>query len=177
MSIFNRHAAAMSTAFAIAISFGGAMAPVVAGAQGVTLRAECASDRNLWSVHGHLDAASDQLSHDRHDYGGHRVNAIGDLQQARADLVAAEAYDRAHFDNGEARCAPYAALGADPDRAGTGMRGQPGSNRNIQVVRRAVNRMIAQLGRDRRDYGGHRVAAIAALQSASNELLAAIRYR
>ncbi len=177
MSIFDKRAAAIGMALAIAVPFAGAMAPIVAGAQGAPLRAECASDRNLWSVHGHLDVAIDRLSHDRHDYHGHRVNAIGDLQQARADLVAAEAYDRAHFDNGEARCAPYAVLGADPDHEGAGMRGQPGSNRNIQFVRQAVERMMVQLGRDRRDYGGRRVAAIGALQSASNELLAAMRYR
>jgi len=51
------------------------------------------------------------------------------------------------------------------------------SNRNLLYVRRRLEAMIDQLQRDRHDYGGHRVAAINALQAARNEILAAIAWQ
>lgn len=54
-----------------------------------------------------------------------------------------------------------------PDRA---------SDRNLWTVRTQIQHEIAQLDRDQREYGGHRVAAIRDLQAAANELVAAERY-
>ncbi len=56
------------------------------------------------------------------------------------------------------------------------LRGERGSAGNMLSVRRRVEKLIDQLQRDRRDYGGHRVAAIADLQNARNEIIAAISY-
>ena len=55
-------------------------------------------------------------------------------------------------------------------------RGEVGSARNIVEVRRALERLIDQLQHDQRDYGGHRVRAIAAMQRARAELAAALQW-
>lgn len=60
------------------------------------LRGERGSARNLWAVRRQLERSIDQLQRDRHDYGGHRVQAIELMQQARNQIVAAEQYDRQH---------------------------------------------------------------------------------
>jgi len=54
------------------------------------------SDRNLLVVRGHIERIIDVLQRDNHDYGGHRVAAIGLLQQARQDIVIALRYDNIH---------------------------------------------------------------------------------
>ena len=54
------------------------------------------SDRNLRAVRSHIDAQINQLQNDQHDYGGHRVRAIADLQAARAEIDAALRFDRGH---------------------------------------------------------------------------------
>jgi len=75
----------------------------VAGAQTVTPttapahhRGEGGSARNLISVRRRLERLIDQMQHDQHDYNGNRVKAISDLQAARADIVAALAWDASH---------------------------------------------------------------------------------
>lgn len=55
-------------------------------------------------------------------------------------------------------------------------RSQRGSNVNMDVVRRRLDRAIAQLRHDDRDYGGHRIAAINALQAARAQIGAAEEY-
>ena len=122
-----------------------------------------------------MDGAIDQLQHDQRDYGGHRVNAINDLQNARNEIVAAEQYAiNVDHDNGRCYRAGGPTGGSD---ANWGLRGQGGSNRNLLGVRRWVENMIDQLQRDQRDYGGHRVNAINDMQAARNELIAGERYR
>lgn len=59
-------------------------------------RGDTASDRNLRAVRRHLEHLIDQLQRDQRDYDGHRVAALNDLAQARAQLDAALQYDRAH---------------------------------------------------------------------------------
>lgn len=54
------------------------------------------SDRNLAVSRRRLEGVIDQLQRDQHDYGGYRVRAIAELQQARADLDQALEYDRQH---------------------------------------------------------------------------------
>ncbi len=58
------------------------------------IRPDGASERNLRGVRHRLEGLIDQLQHDQSDYGGHRVKAIADLQQARAEIVAALGDDR-----------------------------------------------------------------------------------
>lgn len=60
------------------------------------LRGEGASAHNLMYVRRRLEALMDQLQRDQRDYGGHRVAALNDLQQARAQLDEAIEYDRTH---------------------------------------------------------------------------------
>jgi len=55
------------------------------------------------------------------------------------------------------------------------LRGERGSAHDIRSVERHLKRMIANLQRDQRDYGGHRVNAINLLQQADQQLDAAIQ--
>ena len=52
------------------------------------------SDTNLQRVHRHLERIIDELQHDQHDYCGHRVAAIGQLQAARTEIEAGLACDQ-----------------------------------------------------------------------------------
>src|ERR1700736_3448207 len=54
------------------------------------------SDRNLrWEIK-RLEIVIDMLQRDQHDYNGHRVQAIADLQRARQQLEDALEYDNTH---------------------------------------------------------------------------------
>jgi hypothetical protein len=76
----------------------------IAGAQPVPvtpaaplhLRGERGSARNLIIVCRHLEKAIDALQHDQRDYNGNREKAIDAMQSARADIVAALAWDASH---------------------------------------------------------------------------------
>ncbi len=54
--------------------------------------------------------------------------------------------------------------------------GEIGSARNLQHVREKIAGLIDQLNGDRRDYGGYRVKAIAALQQARADLDQALQW-
>ncbi len=137
-------------------------------------RTDCASNANLAHVHRRLDGAIDQLQHDQRDYGGHRVDAINDLQNARAQLVEAERW-AVNYDRENPACArAYGPTGGSD--VNWGLRGQGGSNRDVWAVRSWVENMIDQLQRDQRDYDGHRVAAINAMQAARTQLEDAEQY-
>ena len=60
------------------------------------MRGEKGSARNIGHVRHRLERLIDNLSQDQRDYGGHRVQALQLLQQARAQLLAAEQYDQQH---------------------------------------------------------------------------------
>ena len=60
------------------------------------LRGNRGSDRNLRIEMRRLEQVIDMLNRDQRDYGGHRVQAIQDLQQARQQLEDALEYDRTH---------------------------------------------------------------------------------
>jgi hypothetical protein len=114
-------------------------------------RSQAASDRNLNYVRTHLERAIDLLRRDNHDYGGYRLKAIADLEAARDQIGTALRQD---------------------------MRGEhPGvaSDSNIRYTRGYIARGIDMLQHDQADYGGHRVAAIEAMQNADGDLLAALR--
>jgi len=49
-------------------------------------RGQFASNRDIREAHQHVDRAIDRLQHDAEDYGGHRVAAVEDLQQANQAL-------------------------------------------------------------------------------------------
>lgn len=67
----------------------------VAGAQNY-IRPDGRSNANLRYVRQTIDRDIATMQHDQRDYGGHRVAAIKDLQNARAEINAAEQYDRNH---------------------------------------------------------------------------------
>jgi len=60
------------------------------------VRGNRGSDRNLRNEMRRLEQVIDMLNRDQRDYGGHRVQAIQDLQQARQQLEDALEYDRTH---------------------------------------------------------------------------------
>jgi hypothetical protein len=65
-------------------------------AYGAQLRNGRGSDRNLRVEIRRLEQVIDMLQRDQHDYNGHRVAAIQDLQQARQQLEQALQSDRGH---------------------------------------------------------------------------------
>jgi len=54
------------------------------------------SDRNIAVERRRLEQVIDMLQRDRHDYGGHREQAVDLLQRARQQLDEALEYDRSH---------------------------------------------------------------------------------
>lgn len=60
------------------------------------LRGGRGSDQNLRVEIRRLERVIDMLQRDQHDYGGHRVQAINLLQQARAQLAEGLQYDKGH---------------------------------------------------------------------------------
>ena len=129
------------------------------------------SDQNLRYTRAYVDRASDMLSHDQTDYGGHRVAAINDLNTVKADLTSALQFDKDPDD----RVIPTDIRSQDTDIA-TFVRGQFASNENLEHARTIVERSITMLQQDAHDYGGYRVKAIAALGSARDELTDALQY-
>lgn len=164
-SILRFSVATMAIVAGLAI---GAPSPALAARQ------DCASNANLVHVRRRLDGAIDRLGHDRHDYGGHRVAAIGDLQNARAALMAAASYAITVRHESPSCMYPRGTTGGSDRRFG--IRNQGPSNRDVWIVRAWVERMIAQLNGDQRDYGGHRAAALADMQAARAQLVQAERY-
>ena len=110
-----------------------------------------------------------RLQRDPGDYGGHRVAAIGDLQNAANELNAAEQFAVAH--------GYQMPVQGPPGRNPSGYHPQPTMRyTSMQRAQMAVQRWIRHLERDSRDFGGHRVAAINWLQRAESELTAAVQF-
>ncbi len=124
------------------------------------------SDNNLRWARYRVEENLDMLQRDRHDYNGYRVRAIADMQAARTQILLGLGYDRNH-DWAAARPLAAAASAVGVDNR---------SDRNLLIVRRNVEHIIDVLQRDNHDYGGHRVAAIAALQRARQDIIVALRY-
>ena len=57
---------------------------------------EYGSDHDLSHIYRRLERVIDSLQHDTHDYCGHRVQAIGYLQQARDQLQSALSCEAQH---------------------------------------------------------------------------------
>ena len=82
---------------------------------------------------------------------------------------------------GSAALAQQGPAPANPPGVGPGnppgfQRGQGSSNRDMRKIGRGLDRMIAALEHDQRDYGGHRVTALNELQQARGEITAAEQY-
>jgi hypothetical protein len=129
------------------------------------------SDQNLRYTRAYIDRASDMLSHDQTDYGGHRVNATNDLNTAKADLTSALQFDS----NPNDKVVPTDIRSQDADISSF-VRGQAASNENLEHARVIVERSITMLQQDAHDYNGFRVKAITALGSARDELTDALQY-
>lgn len=54
------------------------------------------SNHNIAYVRRRLEEAIDHLQNDQHDYGGHRVQALQLLQQARQQLMQAQQWENLH---------------------------------------------------------------------------------
>jgi len=84
----------------LSASMFGAGAALTSSAQAQTIpawqRGGYGSDRNLRWAESRVEQLIGQLSRDQHDYDGHRVAALNDLQQARVQLQQAINYDRGH---------------------------------------------------------------------------------
>jgi len=59
-------------------------------------RGERGSLHSLEHAHRAIGRIIDRLQHDQTDYGGHRVAAVRDLQQAQSQIAAAIEYDKSH---------------------------------------------------------------------------------
>jgi len=162
------------------------------------------SDANLSYVKEHVMTAISRLQSDSHDYGGHRVDAVNDLNQANAFLGEALSYDQSHDHynntstgavipngaNGSTFGHPAATGGTfgHPATAGGqavggstmgGMStlGQQESNDSLTAARQHLETAIDALQRDTHDYGGFRVKAMDAMQAARTQILDALQYR
>ena len=73
-----------------------ATGPNAMGPNAMHLRSGRGSDRNIQIERRRLEQVIDMLQRDRHDYGGHREQAVDLLQRARQQLDEALEYDRSH---------------------------------------------------------------------------------
>ena len=126
------------------------------------------SDANMRYASNYIERANDYLANDQHDYGGHRVAAMTDINRARADIASALAYDNSH-----PGAHPMINQASPVDEAAF-VRSQQGSNNNLTYVRAYLERAIDMMQRDNTDYGGYRVKAIADTQAARDQIVAAL---
>jgi hypothetical protein len=123
-----------------------------------------ASDASLRWARTRVERDFDMLQRDNHDYDGHRVKAIADLQGARYQILLGLGYDANHdYRYNASGIAPNAIIGDCG-----------GSDANLRNVRRDVENVIDVLQRDNTDYGGHRVNAIGQLQAARQQIVDAL---
>jgi|GEM_PF-693162 len=127
------------------------------------------SDANLWRVRRNLERIIDNLQRDQHDYNGHRIQAITELQAARADIITALGFDRGH-EYVPTPSPAYVQNGA----VSPGVRWANGSDANLQRMAGVLGNDIGMLEQDRHDYGGYRVKAIGEMQQGENQINLAI---
>jgi hypothetical protein len=127
-----------------------------------------ASDSNIRFTRAYIQRGINMLQADRSDYAGHRIAAIGAMQNADNDLVAALRADRA-----DESVPAVQALAVPADFMTT----QRASNRNIAYARTYVEHAIDMLQHDQHDYNGFRVKAVQQLAVAREQLLDALQSR
>ena len=108
-----------------------------------------ASNERLQDARTMINQVIDNLRQDGHDYGGFRLKAIADLEQARDDIT-------------------DALLQVNGGGAGA-------SDRSLAATASLTERSIDELQHARMDYDGHRVAAIDALNKARSDLANAMK--
>jgi hypothetical protein len=129
------------------------------------------SNANLAYAKEHVDTAIDRLNGDAHDYGGHRVAAISDLNTANTDIADALSYDRTHGNYNGTSANPMGGM------MGTSALGQQASNNNLQLVSQHIEAAIDGLQRDAHDYDGYRAKAVQALIAARSQIQQALAYQ
>jgi len=130
------------------------------------------SDANLRLVDSHVRAAIDSLQEDNHDYGGHRANAVRDLETAANDIASALSLDR-RGEPGTSAAPGALREGSEPMGAMT----QRTSNSSLMAARTHTEAAMDALQRDAHDYGGFRVKAIASLRAAREQILLALQFQ
>jgi len=164
-------AAAASSMLALGSSAAASAAPIVfpIASSNVYSVPPGRSDANMRWAAARTERDIDLLQQDQRDYGGHRAAAVSDLQGARYQIGLGLAYDA----GAESK---IAALKAAMNQTAPALRNDCASDANLKYARRDVEKTIDVLQRDNTDYGGHRVAAIADLQKARQEIVAALIY-
>jgi hypothetical protein len=124
---------------------------------------------DLHWVSAHVGTSVLTLEKARGEYGGHRSAAVNFMRQAHEELRMAQGWAQAHG---------YQPIdiGVQPARANPeGVQSaRQAQDKGLFNAQRHCPEWIAMLQRDTRDYGGHRQAAIDALQRADAELNAAL---
>jgi hypothetical protein len=133
--------------------------------------AQFQSNRNLYYVSQQIENAVDQLQGDSHDYGGHRVDAMNDLNAARNDLASALSYWRGHGSPRSIEEAVNRVTAPFPSSMN-----QYESNQNLRAVRIDIDSAINALNGDATDYGGYKEQAIDNMQAARSQIDAALKY-
>ena len=126
--------------------------------------------RELREAKGHLEKAA-------HDYGGHRVAAIKDVNKALHQLHMA-----LKFDSPKRRVTvppvKTTAPAVTPGIPGAGKPTGPGTEKHPQIHRalHKLHQAKRSLERAAHDYGGHRVEAVKDIDRAINQLKQALAY-
>lgn len=110
----------------------------------------------MQAARGSLATAKSELQNATPDKGGHRVNAIGLVNSAIAEVNAGIAFDRRH--NHPSSLSPESLFAGDPD--------QP-------HMQNALNSLVSaqdSLNRATTDKGGHRVKALGFVNDAISEV-------
>jgi len=115
---------------------------------------------NMQAARGHLISARNSLQRATPDKGGHRVNAIGLVNRAIAEVNAGIAFDRRH--NHASSMTLETLFAATPD--------QP----NMQNALNALEQARDSLNRATADKGGHRNKALGLVNDAISEVKAGI---
>lgn len=135
--------------------------------QALRFNGNTGGNSNMQYTRWYIGRAISNLQYDQRDYGGHRVNAINDLQQAANQIQHGLVINRQTGDFNPQQ---------PPNANGAWMRPQRNSNQNMRNVRQMIQSAISMLQRDPQTYGGYRNSAINSLQSALGEVNAALSY-
>ena len=111
---------------------------------------------NMQAARGNLQNAKNELQRATPDKGGHRVNAIGLVNSAIAEVNAGIAFDRRH--NHPSAFTPEALFAGAPD--------QP----HMQAALNALENAKDNLNRATTDKGGHRNKALDYVKDAISEV-------
>jgi len=195
-----------ATIAAVLVSAGAAMAaPVVPSTNpnvpSTAHHGQQANNQELKVARRHIERAIEALQNDANDYGGHRVNAVDDLNTARQDL--AQAMNQRGASGAPIPQSPSTLPGGnrngtpipidnrngsgntgdnDNDSDNTGQpgqnraRSQGGSNESLTDVRQHIQTAIDALNSDGRDVGGFKARAIDKLQQARTQIDDALQF-